>query len=78
MPAIHREGPYSFSFYSDDRREPPHIHVKRDRNEAKFWLDPVQLARNAGFRQTELNRMSRIIEQNEAMMLERWYAYFDQ
>ena len=78
MPAILREGPYSFSFYSDDRREPPHIHVKRDRNEAKFWLDPVRFSRNAGFRQRELNRISRIIERNEAMMLERWYEHFDQ
>jgi len=44
MPTILREGPYRVHFYSQDRlEEPPHVHVERDRNEAKFWLDPVRL-----------------------------------
>ena len=29
--------------------EPPHIHVERDDNIAKFWLDPVRLQRSDGF-----------------------------
>ena len=39
MPTILQDGPYSFIFFSSDRGEPPHIHVKRDRQLAKFWLD---------------------------------------
>src|SRR5205823_5680400 len=44
MPTVLREGPYRIHFYMADRVEPPHMHVKRDRSEAKFWLDPVRLA----------------------------------
>lgn len=44
MPVVHREGPYRFSFYSNEGNEPPHIHVRRDRNQAKFRLQPVVLA----------------------------------
>ena len=72
MPVIHRDGPYRFSFYSDEGSEPAHVHVRRDRNHAKFWLGPVSVSKNAGFNQPELNRIARIIERNEAAMLERW------
>ncbi len=43
MPTIREEGPYRFFFYSADRSKPPHVHVERERNKAKFWLDPVRL-----------------------------------
>lgn len=49
MPTILMKGPYSFIFFSSDRGEPPHIHVKRDKRIAKFWLAPVTLAKNRGF-----------------------------
>ncbi|GLH71472.1 hypothetical protein GETHPA_30060 [Geothrix rubra] len=26
-PTLHREGPFRFSFYSHEPREPPHVHV---------------------------------------------------
>jgi hypothetical protein len=43
-------GPYRFFFYSFDCQEPPHVHVRRERLTCKFWLDPVSLAGNDGFR----------------------------
>ncbi len=39
MPTVLTEGPYRF-FYAGDREEPPHVHVERDRQTAKFWLQP--------------------------------------
>lgn len=75
-PAAHQEGPYSFRFFSADYPEPPHVHVRRDRNRAKFWLDPVRLATNKGFSQHELNRIKRIVEDHEAELLEAWHDYF--
>jgi hypothetical protein len=43
MPTALQVGPYSFIFFSSDRDEPPHIHIKRDRQLAKFWFSPVTL-----------------------------------
>ena len=37
-------------FYSLEEREPIHIHVEHAGRYAKFWLDPVTLASNRGFR----------------------------
>ncbi|WP_231363466.1 DUF4160 domain-containing protein [Thioalkalivibrio sulfidiphilus] len=47
-------GPYRFFFYSNERGEPPHIHVQRERFLAKFWLSPVALAGSKRFASHEL------------------------
>ena len=45
-------GPTGFFFYSADQVEPPHVHVRRDRQTAKFWLDPVAMEKKQGNEQT--------------------------
>ncbi|MBE9079594.1 DUF4160 domain-containing protein [Romeria aff. gracilis LEGE 07310] len=77
MPTVLQVGPYSFIFFSSDRGEPAHIHVKRDRQLAKFWLSPVSLAKNRGFKDYELNAISRLVEEHEHILLEAWNDYFD-
>jgi len=59
MPTILRAGRYRFVFLSNEGDEPPHIHVKADRNEAKFWLDAAALAGNYGFKAHELTKIER-------------------
>ena len=77
MPTVLQVGPYSFIFFSTDRGEPAHIHVKRDRQLAKFWLHPVSLAKNRGFKDHELNDIARLVEIHEQTLLEAWHDYFD-
>ncbi len=76
MPVVLRIGPYEFFFWSNERQEPPHIHVERNEDEAKFWLGPVRLAANHGFRLHEVNRIQRLVVENEALLRERWDAHF--
>ncbi|MEA5449288.1 DUF4160 domain-containing protein [Leptolyngbya sp. CCNP1308] len=77
MPTVLQVGPYSFIFFSSDRGEPAHIHVKRDRQIAKFWLSPVTLEKNRGFKDYELNKIAEIVEENQDSLLEAWHDYFD-
>ncbi|MDO5706793.1 MAG: DUF4160 domain-containing protein [Paracoccus sp. (in: a-proteobacteria)] len=43
-------------------REPAHIHVRRGRDEARFWLRPeVVPAYNDGFGAKDLNRLARMV-----------------
>jgi len=37
MPTLLTVGPYRFFCYAGDRDEPPHVHVERDKDEAKFF-----------------------------------------
>ena len=69
-------GPYRMYFYSHEPNEAPHIHVDRDDQSAKFWLDSVALARNLGFGPTELRRIHRLVVENRNFLLEIWYEHF--
>lgn len=75
-PTVLQSGPYRFFFFSSDRNEPTHVHVKRDRKLAKFWLAPVRLAYNYGFSESELNRIIRIIQEHEGALAKAWHDYF--
>jgi hypothetical protein len=63
MPTVLRSGPYRRYFYSQELNEPPHIQVDRDDLSAKFWLHPVALSRNRGFRAHELRQLAIMVEQ---------------
>ncbi len=76
MPTVLQDGPYSFIFFSSDQSEPAHIHVKRDRQVAKFWLEPISLARNRGFNRRELNQLARLVAKHQQTLLEAWRDYF--
>lgn len=77
MPTVLRVGPYRFFFYSGDRDEPQHIHVERDNNRTKFWLDPVRLENNRGFSAREINRIQDLVEDNREAFLRVWDEYFN-
>lgn len=75
MPTAFRDGPYRFYFYSFDCNEPMHVHVGRDRNEAKFWLEPVEIAFNHGFAGHELRKVEKIIREQRSMIREAWHEH---
>lgn len=70
-----RVGRFRFFFFSNEGAEPPHIHVKAAEHEAKFWLDPVSLVANYGFRSKELTEIERLIRQHQAELLESWHEH---
>ncbi|MCT7989096.1 MULTISPECIES: DUF4160 domain-containing protein [Oscillatoriales] len=76
MPTVLRVGAYRFYFYSHEPNEPPHIHIDRDNLSAKFWLEPVALARNIGFSAKELRKIQAIIEEHQETLMEAWNGYF--
>ena len=76
MPTILEWKGWKFLFYSSDRAEPPHVHVRKDRKEAKFWLDNVVVARNARCSATELNALTDVVAQNRERFLEAWNEHF--
>ena len=78
MPTVLRSGPYRLLFYSSDAEEPPHVHVERDENSAKFWLSPVRLQSSGGFKPVEVRRIQRLVEQHGQALLRSWDAYFNE
>jgi hypothetical protein len=76
VPTVLREGPYRFYFVSHDAGEPPHVHADRDDCSAKFWMEPVALARNLGFGAAELLRIERLVAEHASEFLEAWNDFF--
>jgi hypothetical protein len=72
MPTILCEKGYRIGFYSSEPDEPAHVHVCKAGSEAKYWLGPVQLSWNQGFREVELREAARILQRHEMMLLEAW------
>jgi len=64
--------PYRLFFYSFDCNEPKHIHVRRERMTCKFWLEPIALSANRGFKANELIRIRKLILDNEDRITEAW------
>jgi len=67
---------YRLFFYSNEGREPPHVHVERPPREVKFWLAPVELAKNIGFATHEVRRIRALVIANREYLWEVWHEFF--
>ena len=72
MPVVLRERGYAVFFYMYDLEEQIHVHVRSSRKEAKYWLNPLALAWNKGFREHELNQIEQILHRNHDRIVTFW------
>jgi hypothetical protein len=56
--------------------EPPYMHVESTEKRAKFWLNPIDLVWNEGFRSGEFKEVGKILAENQAAFLREWNDYF--
>ncbi len=77
MPLIMTKDGFRFFFYSNERHEPIHIHIEKGGSVAKFWIKPVKLARNEGFKPKELKRILEIIFESQALIEDKWNEFFN-
>lgn len=75
MPTVLRIGKYRFHFYSDERGEPAHIHVRTPDGECKFWLDPISMARNRGLAPHTLREIERLVFDHQKYLKEKYDEY---
>lgn len=79
MPKIFAWKGYRFHFYANEGspREPVHIHVRKGRDNAKFWLDPdVRVAYNRGFPAQVLSQLISVIEERRDDIEREWHDFF--
>lgn len=67
---------FRFYFFSNERQEPPHVHVRKGDSIAKVWLRPVDLAFARSFNRTELTRIRDLTLEHQAFFVERGGEYF--
>ncbi|MBI4188474.1 MAG: DUF4160 domain-containing protein [Chloroflexi bacterium] len=76
MPTVLRRKRFRFFFFSNEANEPAHIHVESDDKYAKFWLEPVQLAKSVGYTAKQLSEIRNIIVENLDALRRSWDEYF--
>jgi hypothetical protein len=68
-------GPYRLFFFSFDCNEPMHVHVQRESDACKFWIEPLSLAVNHGFTARELNQVRHTVEEHLERIKEAWHEH---
>ena len=76
MPTVVRIGRHRFFFFSNEGTEPPHVHVESGDKYAKFWLEPVSLAKSVGYHASELTRLRTLVTEHRERFREQWDEYF--
>ena len=77
MPTIFIIHGYRFFFFSNEGKEPIHVHVEKGEKYAKFWLHPIRLVYNYKFASPELGKIKNIIEIRKVQIEEKWNEYFN-
>jgi hypothetical protein len=76
LPRVFEWKGWRFEFYSLDRFEPPHIHIRKDRKETKIWLERLAVARNKRCTEKELNELLDVVRDHQQAFLEKWHEHF--
>lgn len=56
-------------------KKSPHIHIVTPNGECKFWLDPLQLAKNRGVSTVYLREMERLVYKNSDVLMEKFIEF---
>jgi hypothetical protein len=76
MPTLLRWKGYRFFFYSADGWEPAHVHIVKDGNEAKIWLNDLSIAVNLGYSGRDLNEIIRKTREERDGFIQAWNRHF--
>lgn len=75
MPTVLLKDGFRFHFYSNERDEPPHIHVIGKGGEMKIWLPSLEVDFSFGLSPGEQRNVMEITKQNAKMFLEKWNEF---
>lgn len=76
MPTLLLVEGFRFYFFSDERQEPPHVHVRKGDCVAKLWLRPVALVHARGFNRADIRRVRELTFEHQVFFVERWDEHF--
>ena len=65
-------GEYRFNFVVADVRERPHVHVRKGKKAAKYWIDRIECSRRGDFKNHELTEIERILANYQEALLAKW------
>ena len=76
MPVVLLWEGYRAFFYSNERDEPPHVHVRAHGKEVKFWLVDLSVAVNYGFADHEVRSILSVLADHREALTRAWDEHF--
>ncbi len=76
MPKVLDVEGFRFFFFSDERQEPPHVHVEKGNGTAKLWLQPVRIAYAHNLTPAEIRRIRELTFEHQVAFVERRNEHF--
>jgi hypothetical protein len=79
MPVLLRLEGFRYFFYSFEGapREPPHVHVRKDNMEAKYWLTPdVRRAWSKRLDPRTLKMIETVVNDRRDEFEDQWHVFF--
>ena len=74
-PLFKEENGFAFRIFSNEETR-MHIHVLKDNNEAKIWIEPdIKLEYNNGFKPQEIKKILVIVNENEEEFKQKYREY---
>ncbi|MGH7242045.1 MAG: DUF4160 domain-containing protein [Phycisphaerales bacterium] len=81
MPEVFRVGALIFFLWSNEGREPPHVHVRKGSRTSdaigKWWLNPIAHVSANGFTPAELRTINRTIVERLEEIMNAWRKHFE-
>jgi hypothetical protein len=78
MPTVLLLDGFRFYFYSNESREPPHIHVVGHGGETKIWLPSLVVEFCYGLSPASQRRIMEITDAHADAFLEKWNEFASQ
>ena len=68
---------YRFHFYSNEKNEPPHIHITGKGGEMKVWIPEKTVDFSYRLSPGEQRKIMTLVRDNVEMLLEKWNEFAD-
>ena len=78
MPTVLSIKGFRFFFFSADKNEPIHVHVKKGKGDGKIWLEPKPYPEYFfDFKPQEESQIMKIVNKNHELLISKWNEYFN-
>ena len=67
---------HKFRFYALDMDEPPHVHVFKDGKTLKIWLQSLEVAKNKGYSDREVEWLISLVNDHRDEWTRMWNEFF--
>jgi len=75
MPTLFVRHGYRFHFFSNERNEPPHIHITGNGGEMKVWIPSLRIDFSFGLSPAEQRRVMTVVKENLDFIEEKWNEF---